>query len=36
MNELFKLLAEMDHESISQGQPLTSSINQPIHEGSYD
>lgn len=31
MDELFKSLAEMAHESISQGQPLTASMNQPIH-----
>ena len=31
MDELFKSLAEMAYESLSQGQPLTAAMNQPIH-----
>ena len=31
MDELFKSLAEMAYESLSQGQPLTASMNQPVH-----
>lgn len=31
MDELFKSLAEMAYESISQGQPLTAAMNQPVH-----
>ena len=31
MDDLFKSLAEMDYDSLSQGQPLTAAMNQPIH-----
>ena len=31
MDDLFKSLAEMAHESLAQGQPLTAAMNQPIH-----
>lgn len=31
MDELFKSLAEMAYESLSQGQPLTAAMNQPVH-----
>ena len=31
MDELYKSLAEMAYESLSQGQPLTASMNQPVH-----
>ena len=31
MNDLFKALAEMAYESLSQGQPLTAAMDQPIH-----
>ena len=31
MDELFKSLAEMAYESLSQGQPLTATMNQSIH-----
>ena len=31
MDELFKSLAEMAYESLSQGQPLTASMNQSVH-----
>jgi len=31
MDELFKSLAEMAYESLSQGQPLTTTMNQPVH-----
>ena len=31
MNDLFKSLADMAYESLSQGQPLTAAMNQPIH-----
>ncbi len=31
MDDLFKSLAEMAYESLSQGQPLTAAMNQPIH-----
>ena len=31
MDELFKSLAEMAYESLSQGLPLTTTMNQPVH-----
>ena len=31
MDELFKSLAEMAYESLSQGQPLTAVMNQQVH-----
>ncbi len=31
MNDLFKALAEMAYESLSQGQPLTAAMNQSVH-----
>ncbi len=31
INELFSSLAEMARESLSQGKPITATINQPIH-----
>ena len=31
MDELFKSLAEMAYESLSQGQPLTAAMNQSVH-----
>ncbi len=31
MDELFKSLAEMAHESLSQGKPITAAMNQSIH-----
>ena len=31
MDELFKSLAEMAYETLSQGKPLTAAMNQPVH-----
>lgn len=31
MDELFKSLAEMAYETLSQGNPLTAAMNQPVH-----
>ena len=31
MDDLFKSLAEMAYESLSQGQPLTAAMNQSVH-----
>ncbi len=31
MNEMFKSLAEMAYEALSQGQPITANMDHPIH-----